>query len=179
VTRTVVKANYVRLGAGGRARVQASASYYGHRPDEEGKRGYRPGFGPEAEGLAKEEVRGFLETAEGSYGYRIVLSPGREMGEEELRRWTREVMSGVEAKGGSWVGFVHDDHTDNPHTHVIAVTEGRLDREELAGMRLGGDIKAEELLGRRSEMERDPMREEEGHGLFAQQQRERGIEAGL
>jgi hypothetical protein len=156
VTRTVVKANYVPLG-GGRSAVRASAGYYGHRPDRDGERHWRPGFDSEREGLGKEEVYGRVKEAEGEYAYRIVLSPGKEMEADEVRRWTREVMESVERGGGEWVAFVHDDHTDHPHAHVIAFTDSKLAREDFAQMREEGDRSAEPVLEFRAEVTQDPM----------------------
>jgi relaxase-like protein len=156
VTRTVVKANYVPLG-GGRSAVRSSAGYYGHRPDEDGERHWRPGFDAEKEGLNKEEVYGLIGEAEGEYAYRIVLSPGREMEADEVRRWTREVMESVERRGGEWVAFVHDDHTAHPHAHVIAFTDSKLGREDFAQMREEGDRSAEPVLEFRAEVTQDPM----------------------
>jgi hypothetical protein len=160
----VVKANYVRLGSGGRA-ARASATYYGHRPDRDGGRGYRPAFDSDRDGLEKDEVYGRAASAAGGgYAYRIVLSPGHEMDAEEIRGWTREVMYAAEREGAEWFGFVHDDHTDHAHAHVVAFTGSKLGREDLAEMREEGDRVAERVLESRAEIERDPMQGEQiGH----------------
>jgi hypothetical protein len=157
----VVKANYVRLRSGGRAAARASAAYYGHRPDRDGGRGYRRAFDSDRDGLEKDELYGKAEAAGGGYAYRIVLSPGREMDAEEIRGWTREVMYAAEREGAEWFGFVHDDHTDNAHAHVVAFTDSKLGREDLAEMREEGDRVAERMLESRIEIERDPMQGEE------------------
>jgi hypothetical protein len=170
MTRTVVKANYVRAGGGASATMRASAHYYGHRPDGEGSRHYRAGFDAERDELGKEEVyRCAQEESGGDYAYRIVASPGREMDAEELKGWTRDVMQKVEEAGGSWMGFVHDDHTEHAHAHVIAFTRERLDREDLREMREEGDRSAEVRVEARAEMEQDPMQEE----FAAQKEQER------
>lgn len=153
------------MGAGGRGAAGASADYYAHRPDAEGHREYRPGFDAENDELAKNEVYAGIEEAEGEYAYRIVLSPGEEMEAEELREWARDVMEPVEEDGGEWVGFVHDDHTEHPHVHVIAFTQEMLDRDDLAGMREIGTEGAELGAERRSELEADPMAREAGADL--------------
>ena len=108
----MVKVNYVKMSAGGKAAAGKSADYYAHRPDKEGGREYRPGFDAENEEMPKNEVYERIEQGEGDYTYRIVLSPGQQMEAEELREWVRDVMEPVEEQGGEWVGFVHDDHTD-------------------------------------------------------------------
>jgi len=172
-----VKANYVPLG-GGRSAVKASAGYYGHRPDGEGERHWRPGFDAEREGLDKEEVYGRVREAKGEYAYRIVVSPGREMEADEVRRWTREVMESVERRGGEWVAFVHDDHTAHPHAHVIAFTGSKLAREDFAQMREEGDRSAESVLEFRAEVTQDPMGTEDWSPYQARlaEERERGSE---
>jgi hypothetical protein len=157
----VVKANFVRLGRGGRAAARASTAYYGHRPDRDGGRGYRPAFDSDRDALEKVEVYGKAEAAGGGYAYRIVLSPGHEMDAEEIRGWTREVMYAAESEGAEWFGFVHDDHTDHAHAHVVAFTDSKLRREDLAEMRQEGDRVAERMLESRTEIERDPMQGEE------------------
>ena len=153
------------MSAGGRGAAGASADYYAHRPDAEGHREYRPGFDAENDGLAKAEVYETIEGAEGEYAYRIVLSPGEEMGAEELREWARDVMEPVEEDGGEWIGFVHDDHTEHPHVHVIAFTEERLDRDDLAEMREIGTEGAELGALLRTELEMDPMAQDVGAGV--------------
>jgi hypothetical protein len=156
----VVKANYVPAGGGMRATMRASAQYYSHRPDAEGSRRYRMGFDGERDDIGKDEAYRHAERGGGDYVYRIVLSPGEDLSGEELKDWTRDVMQGIEETGGSWMGFVHDDHTDNPHAHVIAFTRERLDRENFAEMREEGNRSAELRLEMRAGIEQDPMQEE-------------------
>ncbi|WP_047866614.1 relaxase/mobilization nuclease domain-containing protein [Rubrobacter aplysinae] len=140
----IVKVNYVAMSAGGRAAAGASADYYAHRPDSDGEREYRPGFDVETEELDKNEVYSRIEQGEGDYVYRIILSPGEEeMDAADVREWARDVMEPVEEAGGEWVGFVHDDQTDHPHAHVIAFTDEKLDRGDLAEMREIGTEGAE------------------------------------
>lgn len=168
MTRTVVKANYLR-GCGAGAAMRASAQYYGHRPDADGARQYRAGFDAGRDEISKDETYRHVERGDGDYAYRIVLSPGEELSREELRDWSRDVMQGVEEAGGSWMGFVHDDHTENAHAHVIAFTQGRLEREDFAEMREEGDRSRESRLEARAEMEQDSMQTE----TAARRERER------
>jgi hypothetical protein len=160
LSRTVIKANYVPAGGGMGATMRASAQYYGHRPDAEGSRRYRTGFDGERDEIGKDEAYRHAEQGEGDYAYRIVLSPGEDLSGEEIKDWTRDVMQGVEEAGGSWMGFVHDDHTDNPHAHVIAFTRERLERDDFAEMREEGDRSVSLRLEMRAEMQEDPMQEE-------------------
>ncbi len=159
--RTVVKANYVRAGGGASATMRASAHYYGHRPDADGARRYRLSFDAERDEIGKDEAYRRAEQGQGDYAYRMVLSPGEELDREELREWTRDVMQPVEEAGGSWIGFVHEDHTDNAHAHVVAFTRERLEHEDFRQMREEGDRSAEVRVEARAQMERDPVQEEE------------------
>jgi hypothetical protein len=140
--------------------MRASAQYYGHRPDSDGVRQYRSGFDGERDEIGKDEAYRHAEQGEGDYAYRIVLSPGNDLADGELKDWTRDVMQGIEEAGGSWIGFVHDDHTENAHAHVIAFTREKLEREDFREMREEGDQSAESRLEARAEMEQDPMQEE-------------------
>jgi hypothetical protein len=70
-------------------------------------------------------------------------------------------MQGIEEAGGSWIGFVHEDHTDNAHAHVVAFTRERLEHEDFREMREEGDRSAEVRVEARAQMERDPVQEEE------------------
>lgn len=181
----MVKANYVKLGgpegaAEARGRVKASARYYGHRPDEDGRREWRDAFSGDRDRMSKEEAYEQVLGAEGEYAYRIVLSPGREMSEGDLMEWTRDVMDlgaergwfeedrgagewaseeDSEGEAERWVAWAHTDHTDNPHVHVLAFTDRRLDREDFAGMREEGDLAVEQRLDWRAEVEQDQMDE--------------------
>lgn len=155
----MVKVNYVRMSAGGKAAAGASADYYAHRPNQEGDREYRPGFDAENDQMPKNEVYERIEQGEGDYAYRIVLSPGQQMDAEELREWSRDVMEPVEEEGGQWVGFVHDDHTSHPHAHIIAYTDEKLDRADLAEMRQIGTEGAERWAEQKEEIEQDPTQE--------------------
>lgn len=141
----VVKANYMQMCPGTRQAAAASANYYSHRPNGEGEREYRPGFDADSDEVAKSEVHERIEQGSGNYAYRIVVSPGEEMEADELRDWARDVMEPVESTGTHWTGWVHDDHTNHPHCHIIAYTDTRLDRDDFQEMRGEGDSWHERL----------------------------------
>lgn len=149
----------MKMSAGGKAAAGASADYYAHRPDQDGGREYRPGFDAENEEMPKNEVYERIEQGEGNYAYRVVLSPGQQMEAEDLREWARDVMEPVEEQGGEWVGFVHDDHTEHPHAHIIAYTDEKLDRGDLNEMREIGTEGAERWAEQKEEQEYDPIQE--------------------
>lgn len=161
------------MGAGGRAAAGASANYYAHRPDQEGERGYRPGFDFGSEELTKNEVYSLIEEGRGEYAYRMVLSPGEDLDAGDLREWARDVMRPVEDMGhGEWVGFVHDDHTEHPHVHVVAFTEDKLERQDLGKMRAIGSDTAEIMAQQQAQRELDPMQEERAQQLQRQSERQ-------
>jgi hypothetical protein len=130
---TISKVNYTRAAVGGakgmktaRTKANASAGYYGDRPNELGEPEHRLAFTPEHDDLTLDQVKSEMREADGRYMYRVMLSPGENLEQHELRQWTREVM--LEQHGvKSWHGWVHEN-TDHKHVHVIAWTQGKLER---------------------------------------------------
>jgi hypothetical protein len=163
LTRTVIKANYLRAGAGREAAVRASAQYYGHRPNAEGERRSRDAFDDAWDRIGKEQVNGYLDSSEAQqceYVYRLTLSPGEDLDGGELKWWTRDVMHEISMNHGDWKGWVHDDQTEHPHTHVIGFTDHKLSREDFEEMRHWGDKSAQVMVEMRREMQQDPMERE-------------------
>lgn len=138
---SVVKANYVPMSAGGAEAARRSADYYAHRPDEEGHRRYREAFDSTNDSMSKGNVHSVLdyEAPDSEYMYRMVVSPGEDMTEDELRDYVRDVMEPVEEDGGSWMGWVHEDQTEHIHAHLICYTDERLEVDDFAEMRSEGD----------------------------------------
>lgn len=170
-TRTVVKAKFSfvrskagKISPGGVQRVKDSANYYAHRPDKEGERSYRAGFSAEQDELSKHAVAKFIDgqvkDAEKAYVYRIVLSPGAAMDEEQIRDWTRATL---ERQGVTdYVAFAHageQAHTPHDHVHVLTFRGERMTGDEFKSMRIVGDdeeqkqIKAEQIAERDRERE--------------------------
>ena len=60
-------------------------------------------------------------------------APTRIHVDADLHDWTRQVMGHPEERTGEcgWVAWVHRDHSNHDHVHVIAVPERRLDRDDL------------------------------------------------
>jgi hypothetical protein len=154
---TISKVNYTRAAVGGakgmksaRTKANASAGYYGDRPNELGEPEHRLAFTPEHDDLTLEQVRDEMREADGRYMYRVMLSPGENLEPHELKQWTREVM--LEQHGvKSWHGWVHEN-TDHKHVHVIAWTQGKLERRDLDGFRRDGDRVLEQTLERNREL---------------------------
>lgn len=147
-TRTVVKGNYRQTGRSeARGRLLNSLDYFEHRPDEGGSRASRAVFGEDGT-LDHAEATEIIETSEGEFGYRLVLSPGREMDAGELEMWTRGVMEHLTEEGtvSNWVGVAHPDQSDHPHAHVIAFSERKFEVEDFRALRFAGDLEAERVL---------------------------------
>lgn len=139
-THSVVKANYGRLRGGGVGRAFASANYMMFRP---GEHGHDPRDGHD--GLrhhSPREVHTWLgeNAREHAFFYRMVLSPGRNLGEEATLHWANRLLR--EVGHDRYMIFVHageKGHTDNPHAHVLLLRNDRLTREDFASLRARGD----------------------------------------
>lgn len=139
-THSVMKANYGRLRGSGVGKAFASANYmmfrpgeYGHEPRDghDGVRHHRP-----------HEVHTWLgeHAKDHKFFYRMVMSPGRNLGEEATLHWANRLLR--EAGHDRYMVFVHageKGHTSNPHAHVILLTNDKLTREDFASLRSRGD----------------------------------------
>jgi hypothetical protein len=147
VTKSVIKANYRLVTGRNRGVVKAkmvdSARYYETRPDRQPEPEqrlephpevepqhqpepqYRPAFDRDHDDLARKQVTRDLEHAEGTYAYRLVLSPGEDLRGEHLRDWTRQVMLEIERKHfqPSYL-----DHSAEYYGHSKQPLEPQLDR---------------------------------------------------
>ena len=155
----VVRANYVRTReADAHRRVSASAEYYTHDKDIDGSyKGELEGFNSERDDLSRDEVKGWHQEnfGEHPYCYRTTLSPGTDLGPEEMREFVRDAMSDLEAKRGheiDYVAYVHDDH-EHPHAHVMFYEDTTLRKGELNEWRSEATVHAHDL-GERYETER-------------------------
>lgn len=138
----VLKANYVKKGSKGAAqRMRASADYYGQDKDQAGVyQGDLEGFTKNDDDLSRQEARAWLSEhydPENEHGYRMVMSPGRAMGDDELREWARDNMAHLEAERGHEIDYLAYAHNDDehPHVHVIFAEETTLRKHELNDLR--------------------------------------------
>jgi hypothetical protein len=165
-TRTVAKAkfSFVKTRAGkvskiGIQKVKDAAQYYAHRPDEKGVRQYRAGFSAEHDHLTKHEIARFLEEQakkpEAVYAYRLVLSPGANMDEEQLKDWARSTL----ARQGipQYIAFSHAGqgaHTEHAHVHVMFFRPDKLTIDDFKALRVMGDEEADKQLKFEHELHR-------------------------
>ncbi|WP_291432039.1 relaxase/mobilization nuclease [Deinococcus sp.] len=170
-TRTVVKTtfSFVRTKGGkvrssGVQKAKDAAQYYGHRPDKDGVRQYREGFNAEREDLSKHEVAKFIEEEarkpESVYAYRMIMSPGAPMNEQQVKDWAR---STLERHGVSqYVAFAHAGehaHTDHAHVHVMFMRQEKLERDDFKALRVVGDDESDKQLKAEQELDRQKVQE--------------------
>lgn len=138
----VLKANYVKKGSKGASRrMSASADYYAHDKDQTGAyQGELEGFTKDEDDLSREEAKAWLSEnydPESEHGYRMVMSPGRAMGDDELREWTRDSMAHLDELRGHEIEYVAYAHNDDahPHVHVMFAEETTLRKHQLNDLR--------------------------------------------
>jgi hypothetical protein len=166
VAGAVVKASYGR-GKPAVGAAKAHVAYLVHRPDAWGNRQYRDLLG--SLDVDKQAAYEAVDRAgaDGSYVYRVVLSPDpREQDADktlDLRTWGEAVMAKAEAEhpGLRWFAVEHQD-PDHRHVHVVALTNERLDVDDFRQMRAAANDHAREHVRERN------------HSLVLDRDRERG-----
>ena len=137
----VVKANYVKRGAGEKGRAKATIRYIQHRRDRDGERASRALFGSDGVMDRKDAYRIIDEAPRGSIFYRFVISPDPKREDRnhdlDMRDISEQTIKALEdlldAKEPiEWIAATHADHTPHLHTHVIAVVPKRLYQADLA-----------------------------------------------
>lgn len=133
----IVKANYTKKAGA----AKASVRYIEHRPGKDGKRITRALFG--SDGLMGRYAAYEMidEAQEGSIFFRFVLSPdpNKEDSEQDLhlREITRSTMNTLEERLGKpvlWVAAIHADHAPHRHVHIVAVVDGRLNKQDFPAL---------------------------------------------
>ena len=157
--RVVIKARYVVLKQAGARSVETHLRYIEREGvDRDGGKGHA--YGPVADhaDLADFEARGRGDR----HQFRFIVSPEDAQQLEDLRGYTRHLMTRMEGDLGTSLDWVAVDHwnTDNPHTHIAL--RGRdqtgqdliIARDYIAtGMRQRACELATEWLGPRTERE--------------------------
>lgn len=138
---TVVKINYRTSEQNGQKSVMSSVTYYAHRRDTQGQQVSRNGFSRDQDDLDLQAMKAVIENADGTYYYRVVLSPGAPRDSDvDLKEWTRDLMLELEGKHGDfpYVAIEHRDQTDYAHVHLVMVLDQKLTRVELDQLRDAG-----------------------------------------
>lgn len=139
----MVKASYSRSSSGGVSSSKQATRYAANRKGTERDQGSREIY--DQNGLiSKEQAYANIERADQGgdrYHYRLTLSHVHTGEGVDHHATTRDVMRGLEerhANQGShitWHAVNHTDHSKHEHTHVIAVTERRINATDLSEMR--------------------------------------------
>lgn len=157
--RVVIKARYVVLKQAGARSVETHLRYIEREGvDRDGGKGHAYGPTTDHADLADFEQRGRGDR----HQFRFIVSPEDAQQLEDLRGYTRHLMTRMEGDLGTSLDWVAVDHwnTDNPHTHVVL--RGRdqtghdliIARDYIAkGMRQRASELATEWLGPRTERE--------------------------
>ncbi|NPC57790.1 relaxase/mobilization nuclease and DUF3363 domain-containing protein [Caenimonas soli] len=157
--RVVIKTRLFVLKQAGARSIRTHLRYIERDGvSRDGERGQ--GYGPATD---KTDLAAFEEQSQGDrHQFRFIVSPEDTNVLEELRPFTRELMSRMEADLGTRLDWVAVDHwdTDNPHTHVVLRGKDQtgndlvIARDYIAhGMRRRACELATEWLGPRTEHE--------------------------
>jgi hypothetical protein len=150
----IVKARYGRGGDAVGA-AKAHVRYMAHRPDPWGNVPYRALWSAD-ERIDKRSAYEDLDRAgaDGSYVYRLVLSPDPRQQDADqdldLRAWSEAAMQEAQAahRGLRWFAVEHQD-PHHRHVHVVALSRQRLDVDDFRAMRAAADDNAREQLRQR------------------------------
>jgi type IV secretory pathway VirD2 relaxase len=157
--RVVIKARYVVFKQAGARSVETHLRYIEREGvDRDGGKGHAYGPTTDHADLADFEERGRGDR----HQFRFIVSPEDAQQLEDLRGYTRHLMTRMEGDLGSSLDWVAVDHwnTDNPHSHIVL--RGRdqtgqdliIARDYIAhGMRQRACELATEWLGPRTERE--------------------------
>ncbi len=157
--RVVIKARYVVLKQAGARSVETHLRYIEREGvDRDGGKGHAYGPTTDHADLADFEERGCGDR----HQFRFIVSPEDAQQLEDLRGYTRHLMTRMEADLGTSLDWVAVDHwnTDNPHTHIVLCGRDQtghdliIARDYIAhGMRQRACELATEWLGPRTERE--------------------------
>lgn len=157
--RVVIKARYVVLKQAGARSVEAHLRYIEREGvDRDGGKGHAYGPTTDHADLADFEERGRGDR----HQFRFIVSPEDTQQLEDLRGFTRHLMTRMEGDLGSSLDWVAVDHwnTDNPHTHIVLNGRDQTGQDLIiardyisTGMRQRACELATEWLGPRTERE--------------------------
>ncbi len=164
--RVVIKARIVRHRAGSGAAGAHLRYIQRDGTTRDGERGQL--YGPERD---QEDGKAFVERGDGDrHSFRIIVAPEDGDRLSDLRGFTRDVMSQMEADLGTRLDWVAVDHynTGHPHSHVVIRGKDDLGKDLIIaqdyitdGVRLRAQERATLELGPESDLElRDKLRAE-------------------
>src|SRR6266516_999370 len=134
----IVKAIYSRKGWS----AKASVRYIENRPGRDGARVVRTLFKADGK-VERGEVYDMIDqAANGSYFFRLVISPDPKSEDSDrslrLRELTEKTIKSLEDRFHQplqWVAAIHADHAEHRHVHAIAIVPERLQVQDFKRMR--------------------------------------------
>lgn len=157
--RVVIKTRLVVLKQAGARSTQTHLRYIERDGvSRDGERGQAYGPATDEADLAAFEERGRGDR----HQFRFIMAPEDADLMDELRPYTRELMTRMEADLGTRLDWVAVDHwdTDNPHTHIVLRGKDQMGKDLVIardyiahGMRQRASELATEWLGPRTELE--------------------------
>jgi hypothetical protein len=138
----VVKANFVKRGAGERDRAKATVRYIADRPGKDKEKTRRELFGTDGR-LTKEQARRMIDEAQkGTLFYRLVISPDPKTEDSlkdlNLSELTIQSIAELEDRLKTSIQFaavVHDDHAPHRHIHVLVLLSRKLSKADINFLR--------------------------------------------
>jgi hypothetical protein len=134
----IVRVSYTRK----RGRAKASVRYIENRPGRDGARLRRTLFKADGQVERREVYTMIDQAAQGSFFYRLVVSPDprREDSDKNLglRELTEKTIRSLEARFQQplhWAATVHDDHAEHRHIHALAILPQRLNVQDCQYLR--------------------------------------------
>ncbi len=145
----IVKATYTRKGGN----AKASVRYIENRPGRHGAKIRRTLFNADGKVERGEAYAMIDQAANGSYFFRLVISPDPKREDSDknlaLRELTEKTFQSLEDRFQQplqWVAAIHADHADHRHIHAIAIVPKRLRVQDFKRMRSTATEEALEQL---------------------------------
>ena len=149
----IVKATYTRKSGA----AKASIRYIENRPGKDGAKAQRTLFSAEGKIERAEAYTMIDQTAQGSYFFRLVISPDPKIEDNDkqlsLRELAEQAMQSLEDRlqhPVPWVATIHADHTENRHIHAIAIVPKRLQVPDFQRIR---NTATQEALAQRQQLD--------------------------
>jgi hypothetical protein len=134
----IIKASYTRKGGS----AKTSVRYIENRPGKDGAKLRRTLFTADGKVERSEAYTMIDQAANGSYFFRLVISPDPKSEDSNkelpLRELTEQTMRSLEDRFQhpiQWVAAIHADHAEHRHVHALAVLPERLQVRDFKLMR--------------------------------------------
>jgi len=152
-------ANIIATYTRDRGAAKANIRYITRRPGKDNEKIIRPLFGLDGVMSQEEAYRMIEDAKDGSYFYRLALSPdpegedtNRDLHMRELTLKTMQELDNRLNKSLVWAGTLHADHAPHRHIHILAISPRRLNRQDLRELRLTA---TQECLSQRRTLDYD------------------------